>query len=142
MGRHFMIVVAVVLLIGLGVGIFWTARLDVPKPTPWWYGKKTVFRAEVWEPGKDMATFSMTIPKQTLDFFYVFGLRSEIDLSHRHVSFDRFYKQIQRLPRGQKLRLQEDGATLSMWIQEPGETMPPDSATTAATLPSSGATGM
>jgi len=133
MGRHFLAVFAVLLLIGLGIGIFWTARLDVPKPTPWWYGKKTVVRAEVWEPGKDMATFSMTIPKQTLDFFYVFGLRSEIELDHRHVSFDHFYKQIQRLPRGQKFHLKEDGATLTMWLQEPGQTMPSDSTPAAAT---------
>src|SRR5262245_9205751 len=115
MGRHLFILVAVLLLIGLGIGIFWTARLDVPKPTPWWYGKKTVVRAEVWEPGKDMATFSMTMPKQAIDFLYVFGLKSEIELDNHIVSFGQFYKQIQRLPRGQRLHLQEDGATLSMW---------------------------
>jgi len=131
MGRHFLVLVAVLLLIGLGIGIFWTARLDVPKPTPWWYGKKTIVRAEVWEPGKDIATFSMTMPKQALDFLYVFGLRSKIDMDGHVFSLDRTWKQIQRLPRGQKLHFQQDGATLSMWIQEPGEKMPPDSASTA-----------
>ena len=128
MGRHFLVFVAVLLLIGLGIGIFWTARMDVPKPTPWWYGKKTVVRAEVWEPGKDMATFSMTMPKQALDMLYGFGLKSKIDMDDHVISLDRVWKQIQRLPRGQKLRIDEDGATVSIWIQEPGEKMPPDSA--------------
>ena len=120
MGRNFLAVVAVVLLIGLGIGIFVTARLDIPKPTPWWFGKKTVVRAEVWEPGKDMATFAMTIPKETLDALYVFGMKSKIDMDGHTIALNRVWKDLQRLPRGEKLRFEESGATLSMWIEERG----------------------
>ena len=120
MGRNFLAVAAVVLLIGLAVGIFWTARLDIPKPTPWWFGKKTVVRAEVWEPGKDMATFAMTMPKETLDALYVFGMKSKIDMDGHTITLNRVWKDLQRLPRGEKLRVEENGATLSMWIEERG----------------------
>ena len=132
MARHFFLFVAILLLIGLGIGIFWTVRMDVPKPKPWWYGKKAVFRAEVWEPGKDMATVSMTVPKQTLDLLYGFGLRSKFEMNGHDYSFDHLWHDIQRLPRGHKIRAKDGDATFTVWIQEPGEIMPPDSATTTA----------
>ena len=37
-------------------------------------------RVEVWEPGKDMATVGMSLPKKALDFMHVLGLKSEVAL--------------------------------------------------------------
>jgi hypothetical protein len=80
MQRKFWIALALGLLVCLGIGYAWTARLDIPNPKPWWYGKDTVVRVEVWEPGKDMATVGMSLPKKALDFMHVLGLKSEVAL--------------------------------------------------------------
>jgi hypothetical protein len=34
------------------------------------------------------------------------------------ITLNRVWKDLQRLPRGEKLRFEENGATLSMWIEE------------------------
>ena len=104
----------------LAIGIIWTARLDVPSPQPWWYGKKAVVRVEVWEPGRDMATFAMTMPKSTLDAMYALGLKGSINLDHgRDVELKGVWKRLQRLPRGEKLTIEEEGATVTFWIEVP-----------------------
>lgn len=119
MGRKFWLAIVLGALLCLTIGIIWTVRLDVPSPQPWWYGKKTVVRLEVWEPGKEMATFAMTMPKGTLDAMYALGLKGSIDLDHgRDLQLKGVWKRLQRLPRGEKLTLEENGATLTMWIEE------------------------
>jgi hypothetical protein len=120
MTRKFWIALLVGLGLCLAVGIIWTIRLDVPSPTPWWYGKKAVVRVEVWEPGRDMATFAMTMPKGPLDAFYALGLKGTIDLDNgREVELNRVWKRLQRLPRGERLTFEEDDATISLWIEVP-----------------------
>jgi len=122
MKRKGWLIVASAALACLAIGILWTIRLDVPSPKAWWYGKKTVVRVEVWEPGKDMATFAMTMPKGTLDAMYALGLKAVIETDHdRQVELNRIWKQLQRLPQGQKLRYEEDDATVTIWI-EPAKT--------------------
>jgi len=121
MAKRFWIAVAAGAVLCLAAGIIWTIRLDVPSPTPWWYGKKAVVRAEVWEPGRDMATFAMTMPKGPLDAFYALGLKGSIDLDDgREIELNRVWKRLQRLPRGEKLTFEEDGASIYLWIEAPG----------------------
>ena len=83
-------------------------------------GKKVVVRLEVWEPGKDMATFAMTMPKAPLDAMYVLGLKGNIEIDHgREIELKGIWKRLQRLPRGEKLTLEQNGGTVTMWIEEP-----------------------
>ena len=126
MSRKFWLAIVVGALVCLAIGIIWTIRLDVPSPEPWWYGKKVVVRVEVWEPGKDMATFAMTMPKGTLDAMYALGLKGDIEIDHgREIKLKGIWKRLQRLPRGEKLTLEQNGATATMWIEEAkGEAAP------------------
>jgi len=113
-----LVVIALGALICLGIGIIWTNRLDVPSPQPWWYGKKAVVHLEVREPGKDMATFAMTMPKGPLDAMYALGLKGSIDINDGHViELKGIWRKLQRLPRGEKLTIEQDGATATMWIE-------------------------
>ena len=121
MNRKFWLGVALLLLICLAIGIYWTARLDIPNPKPWWYGKDAVVRIEVWEPGKDMATFGMTMPKKTLDAMYGLRMKSTIEVDGNDIDLRSVWKDLQRLPRGEKLRFTEDENTIVMWIEEKGE---------------------
>lgn len=115
-------------LVCLAIGVIWTIRLDVPSPQPWWYGKKVVVRVEVWEPGKDLATFAMTIPKGPLDAMYALGLKGSINIDHeRDIELKGVWKRLQRLPRGEKLKVDEEGATVLMWIEEPNAAQTPGS---------------
>ena len=121
MTRKFWLGVGLLLLISLVIGLYWTARLDIPNPKPWWYGKDTVVRVEVWEPGKDMATFAMTMPKKTLDAMYGLGMKSSIDVDGQDIDLRSIWKDLQRLPKGEKLRFAEEGNVVVMWIEEMGE---------------------
>ncbi|HET9252884.1 MAG TPA: hypothetical protein VFP58_12295 [Candidatus Eisenbacteria bacterium] len=121
MARKFWLGVGLLLLICIAIGIYWTNRLDIPNPKPWWYGKDVVVRMEVWEPGKDMATFAMTMPKKTLDTMYALGVKSEIDVDGRQIQLRSIWKDLQRLPKNEKLRFTEEGSILVMWIEERGE---------------------
>jgi hypothetical protein len=142
MQRKFWIALALGLLVCLGIAYAWTARLDIPNPKPWWYGKDTVVRVEVWEPGKDMATVGVTVPKKALDFMHGFGLKSEIALDSGYkLNVNELWGRIQRLPQGQRLHLSEreaDVADVYVWIEEKGarpdsswRPPPADSASTA-----------
>jgi hypothetical protein len=119
--RKFWLGFGLLLLVCIAIGIYWTSRLDIPHPKPWWYGKDVVVRMEVWEPGKDMATFAMTIPKKTLDAMYGLGLKSTINVDGRDIQLRSIWKDLQRLPRGEKLRFPEGGAVMVIWIEERGE---------------------
>jgi hypothetical protein len=121
MRGKFWLAIVVGALVCLAIGVIWTVRLDVPSPQPWWYGKKVVVRVEVWEPGKDLATFAMTIPKGPLDAMYALGLKGSININHdRGIELKGVWKRLQRLPRGEKLKVEQEGATVLMWIEEPG----------------------
>jgi hypothetical protein len=121
MQRKFWIALALGLLVCLGIGYAWTARLDIPNPKPWWYGKDTVVRVEVWEPGKDLATVGVTVPKKALDYMHVFDLKSEVEVDDdHHIDLNELWGRIQRLPKGQRLHLDEDDADVYVWIEERG----------------------
>ncbi|HEX5029835.1 MAG TPA: hypothetical protein VFY90_06855 [Tepidiformaceae bacterium] len=121
MNRKFWIALALGLLVCLGIGYAWTARLDIPNPKPWWYGRSTVVRVEVWEPGKEMATVGVTMPKKALDYMHALNLKSEIGLDHGYrVNIDELWSKIQRLPKGQRLHLSEEEADVYVWIEEKG----------------------
>ena len=121
MNRKFWIALALGLLVCLGIGYAWTVRLDIPNPKPWWYGRNTVVRVEVWEPGKDMATVGVTMPKKALDYMHVFDLKSDVGIGQdHHVDMNELWGQIQRLPKGQRLHLAEDEADVYIWIEEKG----------------------
>lgn len=113
------LVVVVGALACLAIGLIWTVRLDVPSPTPWWFGKRVDVQVEVWEPGRDMATFGMALPKGALDAMYALGLKGTIDLNDDHeIELRGIWRQLQRLPRGEKLKFKDQGATILMWIEE------------------------
>ena len=118
MARKFWLGVGLLLLICIAIGIYWTNRLDIPNPKPWWYGKDTVVRMEIWEPGKDMATFAMTMPKKTLDAMYGLGMKSSIEVDGREIRLRSIWKDLQRLPKGEKLRFTEEGSVMVIWIEE------------------------
>ena len=121
MNRKFWIALALGLLVCIGIGYAWTARLDIPNPKPWWYGKDTVVRVEVWEPGKDMATVGVTMPKKALDYMHVFDLKSDVGIGQdRHIDLNELWGQIQRLPKGHRLHLAEEEADVYVWIEEKG----------------------
>ena len=128
MSRKFWLGVGLLLLVCVLFGVYWTWRLDIPSPRPWWYGKDAVVRVEVWEPGKDMATFAMTMPKKTLDTMFGLGLKSAIEVEGRKVDLRSFWKDLQRLPKGEKLRFAEEGSIMVVWIEERGAvSTPPES---------------
>jgi len=143
MARKFWLGVGLLLLICLAIGIYWTNRLDIPNPRPWWYGKDAVVRMQVWEAGKDMATFGMTMPKKTLDAMYAMGVKSKIEVDGRDIQLRSIWKDLQRLPKGEKLRLAEDDAVIVIWIEERGAavepTQPQDPGVDSAPADSSGA---
>ena len=49
MRRNIFMLLGGLLLLSLAIGMVWTARLDIPSPKPWWYGKPVVVRIEVWD---------------------------------------------------------------------------------------------
>jgi len=119
--RKFWIAMAIGAVLCLAIGIIWTVRLDVPSPPPWWYGKNAVVRFEVWEPGKDMATVAGTIPKGPLDAAYAFGFKADVSLDDNHrVELKRVWRKLQRLPKGEKLTYEEEGARIDLWIDVKG----------------------
>ncbi|HYJ34169.1 MAG TPA: hypothetical protein VE326_13240 [Candidatus Binatia bacterium] len=118
--------VSLLFLACLGIGVIWTLRTEPPSAHPWWAGKDAKVRMEVWEPGKDMATFGMTLPKKTVDGMVALGLKSVVQVGHTDVDFRRYWRQIQALPPGEKLRIAGDeGATTYVWIETPDVNAPP-----------------
>ena len=126
MNRKFWMALALGLLVCLGIGYWWTARLDIPSPKPWWYGKDVVVRIQVWERGKDMATVSMTMAKKALDWAHAFNVKSDVQVGlDDHFNINDVWGKVQRLPKGEKFHLAEDEADVYVWIEERGT--PPDS---------------
>jgi hypothetical protein len=109
------------------IAVVVSKRLDYPKERPWWAGRDPVVRVQVWEKGKETATVSMTLPKRTLDQMVAFGFPPTISIDNGHeVKFANVWHDLQRLPRGQKLRFEEDEGTVLLWIEPRGESAPVD----------------
>ena len=129
--RQTIIGVGVFAFLCLAIGIIWTLRTEPPSANPWWAGKEAKVKIEVWEPGKDMPTVAMTLPKRTIDTMIAIGMRSRIEVGHHSVDFRQYWKRIQSQPPGVKTQIQEDEATILVWIETPDSKqtpgIPPDS---------------
>jgi len=119
--RRGIVLISLLIVFSLAIGIFWTIRLSPPSPTPWWWGKNPNIHAEVWEPGQDMATVAMRMPKSFFDTVVALGLPAKIKVHSAHeIRLNAIWKQLERLPRGQKLKLEQEGATVYLWIDVGG----------------------
>jgi hypothetical protein len=129
--RQTIIGVSVFALLCLAIGIVWTLRTEPPSAHPWWAGKEAKVKIEVWEPGKDMPTVAMTLPKRTIDTMIALGMRSRIEVGHQSLDFRKYWRQIQSQPPGAKTQIQEEEATILVWIETPDSKqtsgIPPDS---------------
>ena len=103
-------------VVSLAIGVFLTIRTAPPSPMPWWWGKDPDFHVEVWEPGKEMATVAMTMPKKTVDTMFAFGLKSTVAAGSHKVHLSEVRSQGERLPRGEKLKIQDQEATIYVWL--------------------------
>ena len=116
MARRAGIWIAALVVVSLAIGVFWTLRLAPPSPAPWWWGKDPNVHVEVWEPGKDMATVAMTMPKKTVDAMFAFGLKTSVSAGKYKVYLGEVRSKVERLPRGEKLKIEQDGATIYVWL--------------------------
>jgi hypothetical protein len=114
-------------LIVLGFAVFcltlaywWSIRIGLPLTgeKPWWYGKNAYVRMQVIEPGRDLATVSMRLPKGLLDTMVALETEAKISVGDLHViRFRDIWKDLQRLPQGQKLKIEVEEATILVWIE-------------------------
>jgi hypothetical protein len=117
--------VTLLFLACLGLGVIWTLRTEPPSAHPWWAGKDAKVRVEAWEPGKDMATFAMTMPKKTIDTMMALGMKAKMQVGSYDLNLRDYWRQIQALPPGQRLTLHDQGATIYVWIETPDVKPPP-----------------
>lgn len=130
-GRTAVIVVAFAAFC-LALAYWWSLQIGLPLTgqKPWWYGKDAHVRIQVIEEGHDMATVSMRLPKGVMDTMVALGTDAKISIdkdntvvgftnvkTSREIKLRDIWKDIQRLPKGQKLTVQEEGATITMWIE-------------------------
>ena len=108
--------IGALVVVCLAIGVLWTIRTAPPSPAPWWWGKDPDFHVEIWEPGKEMATVAMTMPKKTVDTMFAFGLKSTVSAGKHMVHLNEVRSQVERLPRGEKLKIQQDDATIYVWL--------------------------
>ncbi|HLQ65936.1 MAG TPA: hypothetical protein VK123_01745 [Candidatus Limnocylindrales bacterium] len=130
--RQTILGVSVFALACLAIGVVWTVRTQPPSAHPWWAGKDPKLRAEVWEPGKDMATVAMTMNKKTIDTMVALGVRAQVKVGEYSVDLRHYWRQIQALPPGQRLTLDQDGAKIYVWIETSDVKLPPIVPTAAA----------
>jgi hypothetical protein len=109
----------------LGLGVLWTVRTQPPNAHPWWAGKNPKLRAEVWEPGKDMATVAMTMNKKTIDTLVALGVKATVSVGAYSVDLRHHWREIQALPPGERLTLDQDGAKIYVWIETSDVKLPP-----------------
>lgn len=128
MRRQAFLLIGIVLLIGLVIGFLWSSRLDAPRDA-WWQGKNVYVHVEVWEPGREIATLGMTVPKSVLDFLRGAGLPTAISIGDdggsMRVEFDDFWKRLQRLKEGERLTYEENDATIQIWMDRNERRIPP-----------------
>lgn len=130
-GKNVLVVVAFAAFC-LALGYWWSVQIGLPLsgPKPWWYGKDAHVRIQVLEEGHDLATVSMRLPKGMLDTMIALGKDAKISFDDDHtvvgysnvkagreIKLREIWKDIQRLPKGEKLTVKEDGATLTIWIE-------------------------
>ena len=116
--KQTVLLVGLLAFVCLAIGIVWTLRTSPPTHKTWWAGKDPRVRAEVWEPGKDMATVGMTFKKKTLDTMIGFGISPTVDVDHgKKFHFKRLWKELQALPPRERLVMRENDATLYLWIE-------------------------
>lgn len=109
-----------VFALSLAISVLYTKRLDLPPGRPWWAGRNPVVHLQVWEDDQEMPTLSMTIPKRTLDGVVGLGVRSAIVLNDdSKIELRKVWHDLQRLPRGQKLTIEDDGGRMLIWIDLP-----------------------
>lgn len=115
----------------LAIGVIWTLRTEPPSAHPWWAGKEAKVRIEVWEPGKDIPTVGMTLPKRTVDTMVALGMKGKIQAGNHSLDLREHWKQIQSLPPGEKFKITDYEATMFVWIEtpdvKPPSGTPPDS---------------
>lgn len=136
--RQTIVGIAIFSLACLALGVIWTLRTEPPSAHPWWAGKDPKVRVEVWEPGKDMATVGMTLPKKSVDTMVALGMKAKIQVGDHSLDLRQHWKRIQALPRGQKLTLEDDGATMYIWIETSDMKPPPDSTARSGAAGSAG----
>ena len=140
--KQTVLLVSLFALTCLAIGVVWTLRVAPPSLNPWWAGKNTRVRVEVWERGKDLATLGMTFKKKTLDAMIAFGMSPTVridDADHAEkFHFKRVWKELQALPPRQRLVMREDDATVYMWIETDDIKPPPLTAEFVATDSSAG----
>lgn len=119
--RRGIILISLLIAFSLAIGIFWTVRLGPPSPTPWWWGKNPDIHVEIWEQEKDMATVAVRMPKSVFDTLVALGLPAKIEVtSGDEIHLNSIWKQLERLPKGQKLKIEQEGATVYLWIDVGG----------------------
>lgn len=123
--RQTIVGVAIFAAVCLGLGVIWTIRTQPPSGHVWWAGKDPKLRAEVWEPGKDMATVAMTMNKKTIDTMVALGVKATVSVGDYSVDLRHYWRQIQALPPGERLTLDQDGAKIYVWIETSDVKLPP-----------------
>jgi hypothetical protein len=116
MSRPAALWIGALIVVSLAIGVVWTIRTAPPSPAPWWWGKNPELHVEVWEPGKEMATVAMTMPKKTIDTMFALGLKSSVSAGKHKVTLNTIRSQVERLPRGEKLKIVDGEATIYVWL--------------------------
>jgi hypothetical protein len=134
----------------LALAYWWSIRTGLPLTgtKPWWYGKEAYVRTQVIEEGHTVPTVSMRLPKGLMDTMVALGTDAKIQVEgddvavgildtkiSRTIHLRDVWKDLQRLPEGQKLKFEEEGATVYVWI----EVGPQTDATLQETAPSDSA---
>jgi len=111
----------------LALAYWWSIRVGLPLTgeRPWWYGKDAHVRIQVLEEGHDMATVSMRLPKGMMDTMIALGTDAKVEIegssaivgftnrgSMRAIHLRDIWKDLQRLPQGEKIKIVEDDATV------------------------------
>jgi hypothetical protein len=147
--------VAVFAAFCLALAYWWSIRTGMPLTgqKPWWYGKDAYVRTQVIEEGRTVPTVSMRIPKGLMDTMVALGTDAQVHVEGdgasvgildtkitRSIHLRDVWKDIQRLPEGEKLKFEEEGATVYVWIEVGPQTdatlpepAPPDSAAATTT---------
>jgi len=108
--------ILILAVVSLAIGVLYTIRTAPPSPAPWWWGKNPDFHVEVWEPGKEDATAAMTVPKKTVDALVAVGLKYSVTAGHQKVDLGEVRAQVERLPKGQWVMMQDNEATIYVWL--------------------------
>jgi len=126
------VVVAAFAAFCLALGYWWSLQVGLPLtgPKPWWYGKDAHVRIQIVEEGHDMATVSMRLPKGIMDTMVALGTDAKISLdsgntvvgftdskTSQEIRLRDIWKDLQRLPKGEKLTMKKPGSTLTIWIE-------------------------